>query len=361
MPSEKERVRVAVCMGGRTAEHEISLETGRLIVAHLDRSTYRVKPVVIGTDGRWTVWPGYLGEDERWHPAEGERPEPSRLGAALDGLVDDGVEVVFLAMHGPYGEDGTIQGLLDMLDLPYTGSDVAASALCMDKIRCKEVLAHHGIPTPPFFALDERDWLADADGMAARIEDAVGLPAVVKTPRLGSSVGIDMASDETGLRRAVEKALRYDRRVLVEACVSGTEITCPVLGAPAGERPIPLPLIEIVPRSSSWFDYHAKYTKGATDEICPARVDEETRETAQALALRIHELLGCGGLSRIDMMVTDAGLTVFEVNTIPGMTDASLYPQAARAVGIDFPGLLGRLVELARTQHGERRSCVLRD
>lgn len=357
----RETIHVAVCMGGRTAEHEISLETGRLIVAHLDRKRFRVKPVVIGTDGAWTVWPGYLDPAEAWQPRKDPLPPAARLGAALDGLQDDGVDVVFLAMHGPFGEDGTIQGLFDMLDMPYTGSDVSASALCMDKIRCKEILAYHGIPTPAFVTLDAESWTSESERCCERIVERVGLPAVVKTPRLGSSVGIDMASDETSLRKAVDKALRYDRRVLVEACVEGTEITCPVLGAAPGEALTPLPLIEIVPKTSSWFDYHAKYTAGATEEICPARVEEEQTKRAQALALRIHELLGCGGLSRIDMMITDRGLTVFEVNTIPGMTDASLYPQAARAVGIDFPRLLGKLIDLALSQHRSRLSCVQRD
>ena len=313
-----QKIRVAVLMGGRSAEREVSLSTGRQVLNALDPDRYDAFPVDTA----------YLGM-----PSSGESP--------LTGA--NRPDVAVICLHGRYGEDGTIQGMLELLEIPYTGSGVLASALAMDKTMAKKLFQVEGIPTPPSVAVRSR---AEADEFVRAIEAGtapVKLPLVVKPSRQGSTIGLSIARELDQLPAALDTALAFDAEVVIEKFVDGIEITGPVLGNDDLQA---LPLVEIVP-SSGFYDYEAKYTPGATDEIVPARLTPEQTREAQELAIRSHRALGCRGFSRTDMLVAEDGIWVLEVNTIPGMTPTSLLPRSAEAAGISFPELVHRMVQLA--------------
>lgn len=354
-------------MGGRTAEHEISVGSGRKVIENLDLTKYNVKPVTITREGLWMIPKGYLTEgapvaelmqkDFACDPA-GKDIAPIDMGSALSRTVSEQVDVVFIAMHGPYGEDGTIQGLLEVLDLPYTGSGVEASAISMNKVRCKQIYMHHDIPTPWFEVIEEHEWQTDGESIADRIAESLGFPCVTKPPRLGSSVAIEIVQGLESFDSAVEKALKYDNSVMVEEFIPGIELTSPILGNGPAKEPTALPLVEIVPKTSSYFDYEAKYTPGASDEITPARVDDEITKRAQRLGVLAHKVLGCSGLSRTDMILDGDSLSVLETNTIPGLTDVSLFPKAAAAMGMSFTEVLDHLIEVAMETYRSKKICT---
>ena len=253
-----------------------------------------------------------------------------------------GIDVAFLALHGRYGEDGTVQGLLDLLGIPYVGSGTLASALAMDKAMAKKVLAADGLPVPAGAVVDRAAFRQDPEGETRRAV-AAALPAIVKPVAQGSSVGLSLVETEGAMRAALEKALVHDARALVEERLPGTEITVGVLGNRELQA---LPVVEIVSKHAL-FDYESKYDPALSDEICPARIPEEVAGVARDLALRAHRSLGCRGLSRTDMIVSPRGPVILEVNTLPGMTVNSLLPKAARQAGLSFAELLDRLVTLA--------------
>ncbi|MCX6356501.1 MAG: D-alanine--D-alanine ligase [Candidatus Aureabacteria bacterium] len=340
------RLRIAVIMGGRTAEHDISLATGRMVVAGLDRSRYDVVPVVIDREGRWDV-----RRDGTSPPRRRFRP----VGEALSELLRRRIDCVFIGMHGPYGEDGTIQGMMEILDLPYTGSDVTASALAMDKIKTKEIYRSHRIPTPTHHVVEAAEWPGERNALLVKIGREIGFPCVLKPVRLGSSVGISMCANRRMLSKKMARSIRYDGRVLVEQFVKGREVTCAVLDTPGGKPPLPLPPTEIVPKSRAYFDYHAKYTPGASLEVTPAQIGKGMTARVQRLAVRAHRSLGCSGMSRTDMIIDGRRIHVLETNTIPGMTETSLLPQAARAHGLAFPELLDRIIAVAMETYRRRR------
>jgi len=355
------KLNVAVLMGGRTAEHDVSLDTGRMIVEALNKVQYNIKPVTITREGKWLVPYGYIGlpDGSERIPAPESDLIPLNAGFALDRAIEEEVDVVFIALHGPYGEDGTVQGLLELADLSYTGSGVLASALAMNKPMSRQLFERHGLTVPQYFVLTPWSW----DHEQTSILDAarkLGFPCVIKPAELGSSVGISIAGDDREFLRGVEKALEYDDEILVEEYLSGDEMTCAVLGSPPGEDPIPLVPTQIVPRIGTFFDYEAKYTPGATEEITPPRVEAPLIRQLQQAAVQAHRILGCEGLSRTDMILCGERIYVLETNTIPGMTENSLYPQAARAAGIEFPEVLDRIIQLAVQRHEAKRVNVIR-
>lgn len=343
------RLRVVVLSGGPSREHGISEKTGAAVARALGDAGHDVLAVSIGQDGRWSL-PAPASRGLPGGAALAKPPASALAELAAGG--DSAVDAVFVALHGAFGEDGTVQGFLETAGVPYTGSGVAASALAMDKERTKEVLSHHGIATAPWVAVDRFEWDAGRDRVLDRVESALGLPAVVKMPREGSSFGITMAADRDALANAIEEAVRgSDRRALVEGRLAGTEVTCPVLGNRGGPWRA-LPIVEIVPKSREFFDFKAKY-EGASEEICPARIGDDVAARVREAAITAHRVLGCDGLSRSDFIVDADGRPWFlETNTVPGMTEQSLCPLAARTAGIEFPRLCEMLVELAlqRTQ-----------
>jgi len=359
------KINVAVLMGGRTAEHEISLETGRVIVNALDKSEYNVKPVVITKTGKWLIPRGYIGQLEgarkRFEIPDIQKPGivPINAGTALDRAMEEKVDVVFIAMHGPLGEDGTVQGLLELADIPYTGSNVLASSLAMNKVVSRQLFQHGGLNVPRSLVFTVWEWSKSAPAVVSKVKAEIGFPCVLKPVELGSSVGVSIARKDEEFKNSFQKVLRYGNEVLVEEFLDGQEVTCAVLGAAGGEEPKPLVPTEIVPVTSEFFDYEAKYTPGATEEITPPRdIDDEMILEIQETAVRAHKILGCGGMSRTDMIIRSGTLYVLELNTIPGMTEISLYPQAAKAAGIEFPDLLSRLIKLAIETHKLKKRCI---
>lgn len=367
--SVNSKINVAVLMGGRSSEHEVSINSGKMVIQNLDLARYNVKPITITREGSWIVPQGYLTDGMRVseflpqflnHDSSGNALVPLETGSALTKTASEKVDVVFIALHGPFGEDGAIQGLLELLDLPYTGSNVEASSISMNKIRCKEIYIHYRIPTPRYVVFSEREWRKRKEKLIERVERRLGFPCVPKPPRQGSSVGIKIAKTKQMFTEAVELAFRYDNDVLIEQFISGREITCPVLGQKPGEDPLALPLIEIVPKTSSYFDYEAKYSPGGSEEIVPARIESSMTKKAQRLGVKVHQALGCGGLSRTDMILNDTRLYVLETNTIPGLTEASLFPKAARAMGMSLSQLFDHLIEVAILTHQSRKVCTER-
>jgi len=345
------RIRVAVLAGGRSSEHDISLASARSVLEALDPERYEAMTVAIGRDGRWQLRgelgpaPRALSTDQfRDRPAETlPIPTTDSAPAALAA-----VDVVLPILHGPFGEDGTVQGLLELADVPYVGAGVAASALCMDKDLFKKVMRDSGVPVAEHVALRLGD----------EIHNPFGYPVFVKPARLGSSVGISKVHDESELAPAVELARRHDEKVLVEEFVAGMEVECGVLG-----NRVPPPVASlpgrIDTREHEWYDFESKYDEDGMDLIVPPELPQETTERVQQLSVDAFVASECEGMARVDFFVRDDGeVVVNELNTIPGFTATSVYAKLFEASGVPYPKLLDRLVELALERH-ERRSKLV--
>lgn len=334
-----DRLSVAVIMGGKSEERDISLVTGKAILAGLDPARYDAFPVDSAGIGAASLEPAALAL-----PARGSQDEKIVELVPFDSIVTGNgrrrPDVAFIALHGRFGEDGTVQGVLELLGLPYVGSGVLASALAMNKIMARKTFAAEGIPVPKAVCARRND---DVGVVADKCEAEIGYPLIVKPNEQGSTIGMEIARDRAQLIHAVGLAAEYDRDILIEQLVEGVEITAGVLG---NEEPEVLPLVEIVP-ASGFYDYEAKYTPGATEKIVPARIPPDEYMLSQDYARRAHLILGCRGMSRADMIVTDDVIYMLEVNTIPGMTPTSLLPKAAQAAGMEFPDLLDRLIGFA--------------
>lgn len=326
-----EKATVLVLMGGQSSEHDVSLNSGKNVAAALEDEGYRVVPVLIGRDGRWLF------------------PDGTGLSAAkAAGAVKDmHADCIFIALHGAFGEDGRIQGYLDTIGVPYTGTGCAASALAMDKVRCKAVVQAQGIRVAGHLALDRATWAADSAAVIDGTTKDIGFPCVVKAARGGSSVGVSIVEQVEDLEAAILEVLKEDDYLMIEEFVDGREVTCGVLDAEPSGLIRPLPITEIRPRDAKFFDYEAKYTPGATDEITPADLPEEIAHAVQEMAVYVHDIIGCRGWSRSDFMVGDQGPIWIEVNTVPGLTSTSLYPQAAAAAGIPYGAMCALFVEAA--------------
>jgi D-alanine-D-alanine ligase len=343
--------RVAILMGGRSSEHDISLASARSVLEALDAERYEAIAVEIGRDGRWALGPSspsntvLLGPET---PLRAERPtETLPVRGSSNGVLRalDEVEVVLPVLHGPFGEDGTVQGLLELAGVPYVGAGVAASALCMDKDLFKSVLRDQGIPVAQNVTLREGD----------AIENPFGYPVFVKPARLGSSVGITKAHDEVELADAVALARRHDDKILIEEFVRGIEVECGVLG---NRDPIASIPGEIVAHAE-WYDFGAKYDEGGMELVIPPRVTDEQIARVQELSVRSFVATECEGMARADCFVREDGaVLVNELNTIPGFTATSVYAKLFEASGLSYPNLLERLIELALERH-ERRARLL--
>ncbi|HYN90789.1 MAG TPA: D-alanine--D-alanine ligase [Thermoleophilaceae bacterium] len=304
--------RVAVLKGGRSLERQVSLRSGARAEDALARLGHEVVAIDVGAD-------------------------------LIGRLRDAAPDVAFIAMHGRDGEDGTVQELLEILDIPYTGSGVLACMRATDKVLAKHLMLEAGIPTPEFFAFSETAFreLGAADALPA-IEQRLDFPIVVKPSSQGSALGIKFARAAADVPAALVAAFSYDSRVLLERHVDGRDLAVSILD---GE---PLPVVEAVPRDEEFYDFEARYEIGRTDFVCPASLPPGATEQAQELALRTYRLLGCSAFARVDLMLgSDGELTVLEANPIPGLTETSLLPQAAEAAGISFDELVGRILELA--------------
>jgi D-alanine-D-alanine ligase len=304
------KLRLALIAGGRSSEREVSLKSANQVFQALNKDKYDIR---------------------RYDPL-----------TDLEKLVREAseIEVALVIMHGRGGEDGTVQGLLELLGIPYQGSGVLASALAMNKELSKFLYQQAGLQVPRALIFNRSEAPSPKE-----LEAALGLPVVIKPVNEGSSIGVTNARTLEELEAGLAAAYEYDKRVLVEEFIRGTEVTGGVLG---NDAPRALPLVEIIPSTQyTFFNYEAKYLPGATHEICPARLDPHLTRRAQQCALTAHAALGCRGYSRTDMMIKDGQIYILETNTIPGMTATSLFPQAAQAMGLEFPALLDTLIDLA--------------
>ena len=323
-------------MGGRSGEHDVSLRSGKAVLEALAALGHDALALTFDKQRGARVGPSYDGA----MPAP--TPPTTSTSEALAALEAWRPDVAFIAMHGPDGEDGRVQGALELLGIPYQGSGVQASAIGLDKVRTKALLREAGLP------LAAERVIEDADTDWGALADALGLPLVLKTPASGSSVGVEIVADRAALEARGRALLADAGRLLVEQFVRGRELTLPVLETVDG-RAEGLPTVLIAPKAAAFFDYEAKYTPGATDEICPAPIAPELEERLRALGVAAHRALGCRGYSRTDCIVGDDGRVVLlEVNTLPGLTRESLMPKSAAVAGLSFSALVERL--LARAQ-----------
>jgi D-alanine-D-alanine ligase len=321
--------RVAVLAGGRSSEHEVSLASGASVAGGLREAGHAVTEIQIGRDGVWLC--------------DG-KPVTVALGS---GLPD--IDVVFPVLHGPFGEDGTVQGLLECLDMPYVGAGVLASALCMNKVVFKQLMAEQGIPQVAYRAVDELSHAADPDA-TARVVAELGYPVFVKPARLGSSVGIAKVGDPGELSGALAAAFQHDSLVIAEAFAAGREVECSVLGNgdPIASEPGE---ILLAAGEGGWYDYAAKYTEGGMQLVVPARLEPEVRDRVRELAVQAFLASGCQGLARVDFFVIGSDVLVNELNTMPGFTPTSVFGSLFAASGIEYRELLDRLVALALERH----------
>ncbi|OGZ33238.1 MAG: hypothetical protein A2174_01870 [Candidatus Portnoybacteria bacterium RBG_13_41_18] len=338
MAGIKKKLNIVVLMGGPSAEHEVSLNTGRMISQALDKKKYNVKPVAITKEGNWLLLKEgvkLLVENNRSLSINDSVLARHGVSAIDEIKSKKSADVVFLALHGTYGEDGAIQGLLELAGIPYTGSGILASALGMDKSMAKKILKREKIPTPNYFIFTKNNHVS---------LKKVKFPCVVKPVAQGSSVGVTIVRGPGQLKKAIKNALTYGQRVMVEDFIEGREITATVIG---NKKPKALPLIEIKPKLSSFYNYESKYADGGSEHICPAQIPPPVTKRIQELALRAHVTLGCRGVTRTDFILHGSQPYALEINTLPGMTSVSLVPQSAATAGIKFPELLDKLIELA--------------
>ncbi len=321
---KKEKIKVAVLMGGPSSEYEVSLKSGENVLKCLDREKYHPEAILIDKNGQWPI----------------EIEELKNF------------DLAFIAMHGPYGEDGTIQSLLESLKIPYNGSSSLTSALAMNKYLTSKVLKAHDLIVPPSFLVTKMEWEKIPSFIAYQIKHYFGYPVVIKPNNQGSSIGVSLVENEFGLTGAFNEIFSLTREAIIQPYIKGREVTCGVLDYGWPDSAYPLVPTEIIPKKSKIFDYQAKYEPGASKEITPAPLPSSLNKEIQKVALAVHKILGCSGVSRTDMILgEDKKIYVLETNTIPGMTETSLIPQQAAALGISFSQLLDRIISAALNKH----------
>lgn len=357
------RLRVGVLFGGRSGEHEVSLNSATSIIAALDRKKYQVIPIGITREGRWVV-----GEDPLKELKAGKvktsqfailAPDP-QLKALLtwDGEKNfsllQGLDVVFPVLHGTYGEDGTVQGLLELADIPYVGCGVLASALGMDKDKMKAAFAAAGLPQVSYRVFLRAAFADDPGGILGELEHHFTFPMFVKPANLGSSVGVSRALNGEELIAAIEKAAQFDRKIIVEEGIAAREIECSILG---NDDPKPSVVGEVVPKKE-WYDYEAKYSEGLAEVLIPAPLSPEKVQEVQELAIRAYKAVDGAGMARVDFLMDKKNekLYVNEINTIPGFTQFSAYPKMWEASGLTYAQLVDKLIELALERHQEKQN-----
>jgi D-alanine-D-alanine ligase len=367
--------RVGVIFGGRSGEHEVSLASAASVIAALERRGHHVVPIGIARDGGWVV-----GGDPMRALAEQARvalPTGDETGSVKKALADraegvlsdtpaslvrlepagsvpselrQGLDVVFIALHGPYGEDGTIQGLLEIADIPYVGAGVLASAVGMDKATMKTVFRAHGLPIVEHVVVMRRDWRDRPAEVAREIAEAIGFPCFVKPSNLGSSVGISKVKSAGDLGRALDEAARHDRKLVVERAVRAREIEVSVLGNDEPQASLPGEIIY----EGDWYDYATKYAEGQARLVCPAPLTPALTTQFRELAVATFRSIDCAGMARVDFFLEGSRIFVNEINTIPGFTATSGYARMWEATGLAYPDLVQRLVDLALERHREK-------
>lgn len=341
--NKTKKINVAVVFGGRSGEYEVSLNSAYNVISAIDRNTYDITMLGIKKDGKWAH---YTGSPEKI-PNNEWVEEVDVFGHNLDvlasGILDD-IDIFFPVLHGTFGEDGTIQGLFEMMNVPYVGCGVLASAAAMDKAIAKQLFTAAGVDTCRFVCASKAEILADIEKVIKHSADTLSYPMFVKPANMGSSVGISKAGDAVAMRAALLEAIKYDNKVIIEECVIGQEVETAVLG---NDEPICSCVGEVIP-ANEFYDYDAKYLMGDESKILiPAPLPEEISEKVRAAALAAYRAIGAGGLARCDFFVTeDSRVLINEINTLPGFTDISMYPKLWAESGISYAELVNRLIEL---------------
>ena len=365
-----EALKVGLIFGGRSGEHEVSLLSAQGVMKAIDRTKYQVVPIGITKSGRWLASGDPLKALSSGAMAESNPAlllaEPSDRGLmrledleterALSAVQVSQLDVIFPILHGPYGEDGTVQGLLELAGIAYVGAGVAASAVGMDKVLFKGIMEARGLPVVPYVVILRKTWERDPDEVLARVEASLGYDCFVKPANLGSSVGISKAHDRAELRAALDDAARYDRKLLVEVAVDAREIEVSVLG---NDEPIASVPGEVVP-SNEFYDYAAKYLDGESDLLIPAPIPSQTAEMIAQVAVEAYQAIDCAGMARVDFLLDRKTGKVYlnEVNTLPGFTPISMYPKLWEASGISYPDLIDRLIQLALERHADKNRSL---
>lgn len=335
--------RIGVFFGGKSSEHEISLLSAETVINAIDGEKHKVIPIGITREGKWKILNGDFGDiaDGKWE----EKSRPISVNKACEGI-----DFAFPILHGPFGEDGRIQGLFETMNIPYAGSSVMSSALCMDKAFAKEIFKQNGIPTVDSLLVTKRLIFEDMELVIRRCQDRFRYPVFVKPANLGSSLGISKAGDKFQLKAALRLAAQYDRRVLVEQGVDAREIECAIIG---NDQPVTSGLGEIS-ATHDFYDYEAKYTDESGTEICiPANIDTATTERIRAYAERAYRALDCAGFARADFLIDKKSNEIFlsEFNTIPGCTKYSMFPMLWKEQGISFTEIIERIVRFGYERH----------
>ena len=358
------KIRVGIIFGGRSGEHEVSLLSGRSVMEAIDKDRFEVVPIGITKEGRWIASGDSLKALQSGRLEESQPVallgDPSRRGlmrleegeSRLTAASVAELDVIFPVLHGPYGEDGTVQGLLELANIPYVGAGVLGSSLGMDKIAMKDIFRSHGLPVVKYLPFKRRDWERDPESILERIEAELSYPCFTKPANLGSSVGITKAHNQEELVAGMGEAACYDRRVLVEEGINAREIEVSVLG---NDDPITSVPGEVVP-CNEFYDYAAKYIDEASELLIPAPISPELTERVRKLAAEAYLALDCAGMARADFLLDRDGgaLYISELNTIPGFTPISMYPKLWEATGLSYPELLERLIDLALERHADK-------
>jgi len=361
--NEKRKIRVGVLFGGKSGEHEVSLTSAQNVMAAMDKSKYEIVPIGITKAGLWLTGEKVMAQ------LTGAAEMPPQLAAraassrSLTPFLDDSVvardaalgalDVIFPVLHGPMGEDGTVQGLLELADLPYVGCGVLGSAASMDKVVAKDIFRAHGIPVLPYITVLRKTWVAEPDTVRAQIESALAYPVFVKPANMGSSVGISKVHAADELAAAMDEAAQYDRRLLVEQGINAREIEISILGNDDPQASVPG---EVVP-SREFYSYAAKYIDGDSKLLIPAPLEPEQTAAVKKYAIAAFLALDCSGLARVDFLLDRESGKVYlnEVNAMPGFTEISMYPKLWAASGLGYSALIDRLIELALERHAERK------
>ncbi|MDX6404438.1 MAG: D-alanine-D-alanine ligase [Blastocatellia bacterium] len=365
------KLRIGVIFGGRSGEHEVSVRSARAVIEAIDATKYEVVPIAITKEGNWLA-PAAAAEllpqaTQRFFPAsirKGKKEDvmiagdPSRTGLMRlngSGGPAETIDVVFPVLHGTYGEDGTLQGLLEMAAIPFVGCGTLASACGMDKVAMKALFRNAGLPICDYEWLLRTQWESEPDKVSRSIIRSIGFPAFVKPANLGSSVGISKATDKASLARSIDLAARYDRKVIVEATVEGREIECAVIGNDKPRASLPGEYV-IHDEAARFLDYNEKYADtGNVEFVVPARIPKAAVKRIQQMAVQAFQAIDGSGLSRVDFFLRpDGSLLLNEINTLPGLTDVSGFPKMWAASGIPFPRVIDQLIELAIERHRER-------
>ena len=351
-----QKIEVALIFGGRSAEHEISLVSAAAIHKNLDKTKFGVRSIYITRQG---LWKAVEGPSNDIGMLEAGRAFSFLPWAGRDEGPELDADIYFPVLHGPYGEDGTIQGLLEMAGVPYVGAGVLGSALGMDKSAAKSILRDHGLPVVPCLVIREEDFRADAGRLLGRIRRSLPLPLFVKPANLGSSVGITKVGDSKDVPAALATAFRYDTTALVEKGIRGRELELSVLGNETPEASLPG---EVIP-FREFYDYNDKYVDGKTTFVIPVELAPRTLARIRGLGIAAFKALSCSGLARVDFFLEKGTnrLYINEINTIPGFTEISMYPKLWAASGLPFHRLLERLIELGFARHRNRKACLERD